>query len=63
MVLVADLAEFQIESGKGSKLHPFSNHFLLKSIVDLTSMPDLNLHEKVSSGQSFTLVCVLLKSI
>lgn len=47
MVLVADLAEFQIESGKESKLHPFSNHFLLKSIVDLTSTPDLNLHEKV----------------
>ncbi|XP_074383189.1 uncharacterized protein LOC141724812 isoform X2 [Apium graveolens] len=47
MVLVADLAEFQIESGKESKLHPFSNHFLLKSIVDLTSTPDPNLHEKV----------------
>ncbi|KAL1807561.1 uncharacterized protein LOC108196822 [Daucus carota subsp. sativus] len=47
MVLVADIAEFQIESGKESELHPFNNHFLLKSVVDLTATPDLNLHEKV----------------
>lgn len=56
MVLVADLAEFQIESGKESELHPFNNHFLLKSVVDLTAIPDLNLYEKVSFGQSFTLI-------
>ncbi|KAA8532258.1 hypothetical protein F0562_032291 [Nyssa sinensis] len=44
--LVADLAEYQLEARNKAELPFFSNHFFLKSVVDLTASTDLDLQEK-----------------
>ncbi|XP_050225426.1 hsp70 nucleotide exchange factor FES1 [Mercurialis annua] len=44
--LVADLAEYQLESVGRDELAFFSNQLFLKSVIDLTSLIDLDLQEK-----------------
>ncbi|WRX10432.1 Nucleotide exchange factor Fes1 - like 1 [Theobroma cacao] len=44
--LVADLAECQLENIDQPEMPFFSNHFFLKSVVDLTASTDLDLQEK-----------------
>ncbi|XP_050373485.1 hsp70 nucleotide exchange factor FES1 [Argentina anserina] len=49
VVLLGDLAEFQILENAGTNKYQlpfFSNHTLLKSLVDITSAADLQLQEK-----------------
>ncbi|XWS41155.1 hypothetical protein CRYUN_Cryun17cG0055900 [Craigia yunnanensis] len=45
--LVGDLAECQLENTDKAEMPFFSNHFFLKSVVDLTASGDLDLQEKV----------------
>lgn len=48
MLLLADLAEYQLENVDGTELPIFSDRDLLKSVVDLiTASTDLGLQEKV----------------
>ncbi|XWS41154.1 hypothetical protein CRYUN_Cryun17cG0055900 [Craigia yunnanensis] len=44
--LVGDLAECQLENTDKAEMPFFSNHFFLKSVVDLTASGDLDLQEK-----------------
>ncbi|XAR64318.1 hypothetical protein NMG60_11024611 [Bertholletia excelsa] len=44
--LVADLVESQLQPTNKAELPLFSNHFFLKSVVDLTASADLDLQEK-----------------
>ncbi|KAH6837896.1 ARM repeat superfamily protein [Perilla frutescens var. hirtella] len=44
--LLADLVECQLQSGSDVELPFFSNHILLKSVVDLMASADLDLQEK-----------------
>ncbi|GER39227.1 Hsp70 nucleotide exchange factor FES1 [Striga asiatica] len=44
--LLADLVECQLDSGSNTELPFFSNHSLLKSVVDLLASQDLDLQEK-----------------
>ncbi|XVE86408.1 hypothetical protein DITRI_Ditri18aG0032200 [Diplodiscus trichospermus] len=44
--LVGDLAECQLENIDKAEMPFFSNHFFLKSVVDLTASIDLDLQEK-----------------
>ncbi|KAL7241383.1 hypothetical protein ACSBR2_006906 [Camellia fascicularis] len=44
--LVADLAECQLQTRNIAELPFFSNHFFLRSVVDLTASTDLDLQEK-----------------
>ncbi|CAA0839044.1 ARM repeat superfamily protein [Striga hermonthica] len=44
--LLADLVECQLDSGSNTELTFFSNHSLLKSVVDLLASHDLDLQEK-----------------
>lgn len=60
MLLVADLAECEIEIGE-AELLIFSNRFLLKSVVDLIASTDLDLQEKVSFCKSVILVVCFWK--
>lgn len=46
MLLVADLAEGELETGE-AELRISNNRYLLKSVVDLTVSTDLDLQEKV----------------
>ena len=50
VVLVGDLAEFQLENSVFMDVYGsfLCNHIFLKSVVDLTSVPDLHLQEKVN---------------
>ncbi|WOL16192.1 hypothetical protein Cni_G24974 [Canna indica] len=44
--LVADLADYQIQHADNSILHYLSNRIVLKAVVDLILIPDLDLQEK-----------------
>nr|XP_027098044.1 uncharacterized protein LOC113717406 isoform X1 [Coffea arabica] len=46
VLLVADLAECQLENGSNPEPHFFHNHFFLRSVVDLLASVDLDLQEK-----------------
>ena len=48
VLLVADLAECQLENGSNPEPHFFHNRFFLRSVVDLLASVDLDLQEKVS---------------
>lgn len=53
MYLVADLADYKLENMDNLNTPFFSNHLLLKSIVDHMSSSDLDLQEKVYTGFTF----------
>ncbi|CDP19002.1 unnamed protein product [Coffea canephora] len=46
VLLVADLAECQLENGSNPEPHFFHNRFFLRSVVDLLASVDLDLQEK-----------------
>ena len=48
VLLVADLAECQLENGSNPEPLFFHNRFFLRSVVDLLASVDLDLQEKVS---------------
>lgn len=47
VLLVADLAEYQLESAGSAKLAAVSDRLFLKAVVDLISSNDFDLQEKV----------------
>lgn len=47
MLLLADLAEYQLENVDRDEPPFFNDQDLLKSVVDLTASSDLDLQEKV----------------
>ena len=49
VLLLADLAEFQLANVDRAELPFFSDKDLIKSVVDLTASTDLDLQEKVPS--------------
>ena len=54
VLLVGDLAECQLENIDKAELPFFSDRDLLKAIVDLTLLDDLDLQEKVAHPNPFT---------
>ena len=63
MLLLADLAEYQLENVDRDEPPFFNNQDLLKSVVDLTASADLDLQEKVIVDMASEIVQELSKDL